>query len=146
MTRSRLRIAAAVLVVAMLAGCGASTLSVAQLRNLAGRICLQAAHQMDGIPGARSPADGARFLSRGIAVLSPELRQLRGFHTDSRAYAHALQASSAELAALRFTLRGLRAGNDPVVAIKTLQQRLAPLERKAAEAWAVLVIPKCVAR
>jgi hypothetical protein len=54
-----------------------------------------------------------------------------------------VEATSAELTALRSTLKGLKAGNDPVVAIKTLQQQLAPAEMKASIAWSALELPAC---
>ncbi len=55
----------------------------------------------------------------------------------------AVQATDAELTALRSTLRGLRAGNDPVVAIKTLQEQLKPAEAEAGTAWTTLQLPAC---
>ena len=55
-------------------------------------------------------------------------------------------AMQGELAALRSSLKGLRAGNDPVVAIKTLQQQLIALEQRANGAWRTLKVPACVSR
>ncbi len=128
-----------------LAGCGGSSLSASQLRAPATRICNLAARRTSAIPTPTMPGGGARFLTRGIAALRPELSQLRAL-SSLGAYRQALDATAAELAALRSTLRGLRAGNDPVIAIKTLQLKLSPLEVRASEAWRALGIPACVNR
>jgi hypothetical protein len=81
----------------------------------------------------------------GIAVLRPELVKLRTLQGPDE-YRRAVAAMAGELAALRFTLRGLRAGNDPVVAIKTLQQMLAPIEVRADDAWLSLGVGACANR
>jgi hypothetical protein len=47
------------------------------------------------------------------------------------------------LALLRSALRGLKAGNDPVVAIKTLQDELGPAEDAAGHAWQEVDVPAC---
>jgi hypothetical protein len=44
---------------------------------------------------------------------------------------------------LQSSLKGLQAGNDPIVAVKTLQVQLAPLETKARAAWRALGVPGC---
>jgi hypothetical protein len=48
-----------------------------------------------------------------------------------------------ELKVLQSSLTGLKAGNDPIVAIKTLEAQLAPLEKQARTAWQALSIPAC---
>ena len=58
-------------------------------------------------------------------------------------YRNALNATEQELKALQSTLNGLKAGNDPIVAIKTLQTQLAPLEKQASAAWRALGVPAC---
>jgi hypothetical protein len=37
----------------------------------------------------------------------------------------------------------VKAGNDPIVAFKTLQTQLAPLETRARPAWRALGVPGC---
>jgi hypothetical protein len=131
------------------AGCGSSSLSGPQLRARAARVCGRARVATNRIPTPDLPSAGVRFLSRGIATLAPELAaltRLRPGGDAAKVYSSALAASRQELGALRFTLRGLHAGNDPVVAIKTLQQRLAPLESQANDAWGALGIEACATR
>jgi hypothetical protein len=142
-------LAVALMLALGVAGCGSSSLSGPQLRARAARVCSTARVATNRIPTPELPSAGAPFLSRGIAALAPELAaltRLRPGGDAAQVYASALTASRQELAALRFTLRGLRAGNDPVVAIKTLQQRLAPLESQANDAWGSLGIEACATR
>jgi hypothetical protein len=138
---------AVALVVALLAaGCGSASLTDGQLRSRASRICALASQRTDRIPTPTSPRKGALFIRRGIAAMAPELTALQRLRapTDmSGDYRDALRATGAELIALRGTLKGLRAGNDPVVAIKTLEQQLKPAEAKAAGAWTALELPAC---
>jgi hypothetical protein len=135
----------AVLVTFALVGCGSGSLSAAQVRTRAARICGVTARRTNRIPTPASPSAGSEFLVRGIAALVPELAQLRALRPPA-GYRSALGATAAELAALRSTLRGLRAGYDPVLAIKTLQKRLSPLEARGDAAWHSLGIPACVSR
>ncbi len=128
-----------------LASCGSTGLSASQLKTIATRLCGAAAAREATIGLPEVPSGGQRFLTRGIAVLTPEVTELRELGATGT-FRDAVAATSAELAALRFTLKGLRAGNDPVVAIKTLQQRLLPLEFKANRAWQRLGIPVCIQR
>ena len=60
-----------------------------------------------------------------------------------KTYARALAATKQELGALESAVKGLKAGNDPVVAIKTLEQQLLPLEQRAASAWTAVGVPAC---
>ena len=140
-------VAAALLMVAMLvAGCGSHTLTDSQLRTRATRICKLATRRTDRITTPTAPGQGAAFLSRGIAALTPELTALQRLSAPddmSGDYRDAVDATGAELTALRSTLKGLRAGNDPVVAIKTLQQELTPAEARASSAWTTLELPAC---
>jgi hypothetical protein len=142
------RLAGLVLAVALgLAGCGgASTLSTAQLHTRATLTCNLARRRTNRIATPTLPTQGARFLNRGIAVLAPELAALKLLRPPSdmaNDYKLALAASQGELQALRSALSGLKAGNDPVVAIKTLQQQLSPLESRAHVAWSSLDLPAC---
>jgi hypothetical protein len=139
-------LAAALLGAVPLAGCGSSTLTDSQLRSRAGRICKLAVRRSDRIGTPARPSQEAAFLSRGIAAMVPELTGLRRLRAPSDMaddYRDAVEALGSELAALRSTLNGLRAGNDPVVAIKTLQQQLAPIEVRAGSAWTTLELPVC---
>jgi len=130
------------LVALALVGCGSSSPSASQLQARATPICKLAARRMSAIPAPTLPSGGARFLSQGIAALGPELAQLRRLGSAGD-YGDALGATAAELHALRSTLRGLRAGNDPVVAIKTLAQELSPIEVRADGDWHSLGVPAC---
>ena len=49
-------------------------------------------------------------------------------------------------AALRSAVKGLKTGGDPVVEIKSLQHRLAPLEARADDAWRSVDVDACVTR
>jgi hypothetical protein len=131
------------------AGCGTSTLSAGQLRNYATKTCNLARRRTDQIATPSTPSGGVSFLSRGIAALTPQqatLEALRPPADLAGEYRTALQASRMQLAALRFTLTELRAGNDPVDAIKSLQSKLSPLEAKGDAAWQSLGIPACADR
>ena len=50
----------------------------------------------------------------------------------------AVGALARELRALRGTIRALGRQQDPVIAFKTLQQHLGPLETQADDAWRAL--------
>jgi hypothetical protein len=81
-----------------------------------------------------------------VAALSPQVAALHRLKPpDDLAddYTAALRATDRELAVLRSTLKGLKAGNDPVVAIKTLQHDLDPAEDAAATAWHAVGVPAC---
>lgn len=140
-------VAALALVVTLgVAGCGSTSLSAQQLHTGARRVCLVAVRRLNRIPTPQMPTAGAVFLKRGIAALEPELAalgRLRPGGDLAKSYTRALDATRAELAALRSTVNGLKAGNDPVVAIKTLQQQLLVLEQRAASAWAAVGVPAC---
>lgn len=141
-----LRAAPLVVAAMLVTGCGSGTLTDGQLRTRATRICRLATLRTDRITTPTAPGQEAAFLSRGVAALTPELTALQRLTAPddmSGDYRDAVDATGAELAALRSTLKGLRAGNDPVVAIKTLQQELAPAEAKASSAWTTLELPAC---
>jgi hypothetical protein len=131
------------------AGCGTSTLSAGQLRNYATKTCNLARRRTDQIPTPSTPSGGISFLSRGIAALAPQqatLEALRPPADLAGEYRTALEASRMQLAALRVTLTELKAGNDPVDAIKSLQSKLSPLEAKGDAAWQSVGIPACADR
>lgn len=131
------------------AGCGGGvgSLSAHQLRTAATRACGMATQRLDRIPTPQVPSQGASFLRRGIAALGPELTALSALHPEGELgvqFRRARSATEQELAALQSSLKGLQAGNDPVVAIKTLQAQLAPLEKRASAAWQALKILACI--
>jgi hypothetical protein len=138
--------AALLMAAPLVAGCGSDTLTDSQLRARATRICTLATRRTDRITTPTTPGQGAAFLSRGITALSPELKALKRLSAPGDMggdYRDAVDATGAELVALRSTLKGLRAGNDPVVAIKTLQRELKPAEARASSAWTTLELPAC---
>jgi hypothetical protein len=139
-------LAAASLSATVLAGCGSTSLSTTQLRTRAARICTLTTQRTNRIATPTMPTQEDAFVRRGIAAITPEvsaLHRLRAPGDMADDYRDAVEATGAELTALRSTLKGLKAGNDPVVAIKTLQQQLAPAEFKAAIAWSALEVPAC---
>jgi hypothetical protein len=137
------RAGAGVLTALAFAGCGSGSLSTAQIRSRATKICAATARRTGTIVTPTSPSGGVPFLQRGIAAIDREVFQLRAMHASGAAQT-AFNGTAAELAALRFTLKGLQADNDPVVAIKTLEQRLSPIERRTNAVWRSLDIPACV--
>jgi hypothetical protein len=131
------------------AGCGGGSLSTPQLRSDATRVCSLADRQTGGIPTPRSPADGAAFLKRGIAVLRPELVRLRGLRPPVEAadvYDTSLTMFARKVTTLDATVHELGAGADPVAAFHSLQRRLAPIEVQENDAWRALEIPACMNR
>jgi hypothetical protein len=137
--------AAGLLLALALAGCGSSVLTTGQMRTQATRICSVATRQTNAIPTPTDPSGGERFLNRGIAALDREVTRLSALRTTD-AFGRAVDGSAGELAALRFALDDLRAGDDPVVTIKALAQRLAPLELRTHAAWDALGIAACASR
>lgn len=131
------------------AGCGATSLSTQELRSQATTLCTAARHQTDRIAAPSSPAGGGLFLSKGIAVLDPELRGLRQLQPPNglaQVYSTAVSSFSQKLDALHQAARAVAGGGDAVIAIKALQQRLTPLEAQEDGAWRALEIPACLNR
>jgi hypothetical protein len=127
-------------------GGGSPSLSARQLRTGASRACTVATQRLNRIPTPQLPSEGAGFVRRGIAALKPEVAALAALHPEGEMEPHFRRAETAteqELKALQSMLTGLKAGNDPIVAIKTLQTQLAPLEKQASAAWQALKIPAC---
>jgi hypothetical protein len=137
------RAGVAALSAAALAGCGSSSLSAAQIRSRATKACTATARRTGKLSTPASPGGAVTFLNHGIAAIDQEVSQLQAMHATGTAKT-AVDGTAAELAALRFTVKSLRADNDPVVAIKTLQARLAPIERRTNAAWRTLDVPACV--
>ena len=144
------RLCAAIASVAAVAvgvsGCGSGSMSAAELRTAAQRACTDAARRLSQIPAPRTPSAAEAFLRRGVSAMEPEMTALdRLSPTPALAapYQRARTATGGELDALRSSVNGLKAGNDPAVAIKTLQQELLPLERRARAAWHTVGVPAC---
>lgn len=130
-----------------LGACGATPLSVTDLRSSATRICQQAVRQGNSIPGPRSPSASAGFLRAGLPILTRELATLKTLTPPSSMqsnYSTALQAFSAQLTLIKDAIRSLDAGADPVSTFKALQGQLSPFQARGATAWQTLGIPACV--
>lgn len=144
----------AVLVVAgaaalTVSGCGASSETAGPLRVQATQVCTRTVDEAARIKPPVVPAATAPFLRRGIAVLRPEIAQLRTLRPPNEqagAYSEAVDALGREAAILIATVRNLDKGADPLTAIKTLQHRLAPVEADGDAAWRTLGVPACVSR
>lgn len=146
---SRRLVAAAAVVSLAISGCGSSSLSAKRLGADATTICGRAALQADRIQPPHAPTGTAAFLEQGAAALTPELAQLRRLKpaaAQKGAYATMLGALESELQLLTTTANGLDRGADPQSAIKTLQERLAPVESDEAAASRQLQIPACMSR
>jgi hypothetical protein len=144
-------LSAAVGLVAILAGgCGGSSPdSMSQLRSQASGICSAASGRMARIATPRRPPASLAFLDRGVAVLEPELRQLRMLRAPAASdgvYAVALTGFAAQLSALSRAASALGHQQDPVRTLQALQRRLAPLETETDDAWRALQIPACASR
>jgi hypothetical protein len=146
---SRRRACAPALALALTAaGCGGSStaMSAQAVRTAAARVCAVATQRLNHIPTPQVPSQGASFLRRGIAALGPEVAALSAVRPAGELGLHFSEARSAtagELAVLQSSLKGLKAGDDPIVAIKTLQTQLAPLETRATAAWRAVGVPAC---
>lgn len=130
-------------------GCGSSALSDSQLHNAATRICTQANHQTAGIATPTSPEETETFLRRGIAALAPELRDLRELRPPSEVadvYDASVKAFAQKIAYMDVAMHDLGHGEDPVIALKTLQHRLQALEPAENGGWRALELPACVSR
>jgi hypothetical protein len=129
------------------AGCGgSSSMSEQVLRTRAARICSVATQRLNSIPTPQVPSAGESFLRRGIAAVRPELAALSAIQPSGELgaqFGKARNATEQELKVLQSSLKGLKAGNDPIVAFKTLQTELAPLETRASAAWRALGIRAC---
>lgn len=144
----RARWAGVGLVAALVAGCGGpGPLTDVQLRDQATRICRTAARRTDRIP-LPGLTGGPAFLGAGVAIMRPELAQLRALDPPAKAvqaYTGALRPLSGELALLTRARADLAHGADPTATIQGLASRLVPLETTAIRAWRALGIPACAA-
>jgi hypothetical protein len=134
------------LLAVLIVGCGSTELSDVQLRKRAALVCSTANRQADRIATPPTPAAGIAFLDRGIAVFKPELARLRTLRPPSDLasdYRTSVGAFSQELGELELTVRKLRAGEDPVAAMRLLERWLEPLEATQNQAWNALQVPAC---
>jgi hypothetical protein len=140
----------AALAVLGLGGCGgSSSLTADQLRARATVLCNLASVQTDRITTPSAPADTGRFLRQGIALIEPELQQLRKLHAPqdiASVYATGTGGMGQELAALRAARASIERGDNAVTATKALGQKLAPLRIEVDGAWRALQIPACLSR
>jgi hypothetical protein len=132
------------------AGCSsAPPPSLVQLRSQGARTCAAASGRLRRIPTPRTEVGGEAFLTRAIAVFGPELRELRRLSAPgdgADVYRAALDATAGELKALERAVHALDRQQDPVIAFRTLQRRLGPLETQADGAWQALQMPVCLQR
>jgi hypothetical protein len=145
----RRRLTAAVVAALILGGCGSSPLSSRDLHNDATQVCRAASRLANRIATPTSPAGTEAFLRRGIAALTPELAGLRALHPPSDVadvYTASVKAFGQKLTYLKDALRDLQSGEDPVIALKTLQRELTPVGTQENGGWQALQIPVCVGR
>jgi hypothetical protein len=129
--------------------CGTTSLSAPVLRKDANRLCTIARHRTSGIRAPKSPEAATTFLTRGLAVLEPELAALRRLNPPPAAtavYKRALDAFGSEVAAMRSTLSVISRGGDPIIAFRALQGRLDPIEIAEDSGWKSLGIAACAAQ
>lgn len=139
----------AVLPALLLAGCSSAELSDLQLRKRASAICATAARRAGRIATPQATSGTAAFIKAGIAVLDREhvaLNRLRPPHDLRTTYRTSVEDLERQLDDLRLAVHSLASGEDPVIAIKTLQHRLTPLEQVAAKDWSSLQTPACASQ
>jgi hypothetical protein len=152
-TPSARAVAAAVAVFATVAlialaieSCGKSSLSAPALRRDASRLCTIGRHRTSAIAIPRSPTAATTFLTRGLAVLEPELAALRLLNPPAAAalvYKRAVDGFGGQVAAMRSTLSEISHGGDPIAAFRALQAQLDPIEIPEDSAWKSLGIDAC---
>jgi hypothetical protein len=144
----RRRVAAIAVVGALgVAGCGSSPLSSGELQNQASRVCALASQQANRIRTPASPAETSLFLRQGIAALTPALVQLRKLRPPSDVadvYSASVKAYAEKLGFLRAAQHDIAAGQDPIAAMQTLQEQLAPIVSQENGGWQALNIPACI--
>jgi hypothetical protein len=145
----RRRLTAAVVAALILGGCGSSPLSSSDLHNDATQVCRAASRLANRIATPTSPVGTEAFLRRGIAALTPELAGLSALHPPSDVadvYTASVKAFGQKLTYLKDALRDLQSGEDPVIALKTLQRELTPVQTQENGGWEALQIPACAGR
>lgn len=151
---SRPVLAAVAAVVAVLAvlliarGCG-STLSAAELRAEATRICVRASEATDRIAVPNEPAGGGRFLREARVQLAAAHRELRALEPPeelARDYEQAVRLAAREVALIWRHERMIEEGEDVIPAFRSLQRQLERVVASENELWRALDIPACVRR
>jgi hypothetical protein len=118
-----------------------------RLQRQATRICRSSNQRFARIPTPTSAAGAEVFVQQGIVVLRPQLRRLRRLRAPSDVadvYGAAVDALSRKLTALERASHTLKHGADPIIATKTLQHQLTPIETQEDNAWEALEIPACL--
>jgi hypothetical protein len=144
-----LRRAELLVAVLVVGGCGSSPLSLGDLRSQASRICSASSARLARIPTPASPAQAEAFLGRGIAALHPELSQLQALQPpsdDAAVYRATLTSFSTQLSYLTEAVHDLRSGEDPLIALKTVQREISTVQSQENGGWQALQIPACVSR
>jgi len=139
----------AAVVAVTLAGCGSTTLSAHAVRTRAALLCTTAIRRSDKIAMPSSTSAGAAFLAKGITVFGSEVQALHKLappHELASAYRTALSTATQQLDALIATEHDLRAGGDPVIAIKQLDLELGPINARDRQAWRAVGVPDCIDR
>jgi hypothetical protein len=132
-----------------ISACGSTQLSPAQLRVRATTTCDGTQRRLEAIGAPAAQSQAKAFLQRGAAALAPEVEQLKsvsGSGDAGKEYSSAVAAVSAELAALQGAVGALARGGQTTSVLRSLQQRLAPLENQADNAWRALQIRDCLTR
>ena len=138
-----------VLAVLLVAGCGAPSPTLTRLRSQATRICEAADRRTEVLSAPAGPTGGAAFLRSGLTVVVPELSELRALRSPSdtaAVYQAAIGDLGREIGAIRQALGAIAQGQDPAIAIRSLQRQLAPLESAQDGAWQALGVPACLTR
>lgn len=131
----------------VLSGCGA--LSASDLRSQAADICNAQKHATSRLATPTTPAQVQVFVTRGLAIIRPEVSQLHSLEPPAalRApYRQTLSAIDRELALISATQAQVRTGTDPIDAFTSLHRQLAPLAAQEDAGWRALRIPQCTDR
>lgn len=144
------RIGSLILLATLIGGCGASSrLSANELMRRATRVCQEAAAQTARIPSPSGPDETALYLKRGIAVMKPELEQLRALRPPgdvADVYRVSMTTFARKLEYLNAAVHDLAGGEDPIIAMRTLEKNLAPVQSQEDGAWQALQIAACANR
>jgi len=146
-----MRRAAPLLVTAALAltGCGGDSLTAAQLSTRASAICARTAAATDRVALPNGPAQGGRFLRRGLAYMRPAHAELRALKPPAglRArYERAVQLGGREVELIARHADAIAGGDDVIASYRRLDAALETLVRQENAYWRGLEIPACVRR
>jgi hypothetical protein len=137
----------ALLAAALATGCGSVSASVIDLRHDAAAVCRHTNRDFTTVTQPSSQSQDATYLLAGAARLATELRALRRIAPPrdvADIFQAALSALAHELGALRSAVTAIHEGDDPAVAYRTLQQRIAPLRSQVNNAWQALEVADCL--